>query len=166
LLGWLLRAVLVAIVGAGVARLTTGSGSLALWDASRGVQVIGWLLLAGGALITEAAQRQMGNSWRAGIDNRPTALVTAGIFRFVRNPIFSGFLLFLAGYACLMPAWSIGLWVATALGLRIQTAYEEQHLVRLHGQAYLTYAARAGRFVPLLGRLREPPRSIENHGCL
>lgn len=110
--------------------------------------------LAGGA-VTVVAQRQMGASWRAGIDDLPTGLVTRGAFRLVRNPIFTGLLLFLAGYACLVPAWwSIGLWMATAIGLRVQIVGEERHLIRQHGEANLGYAAQVGRLVPWLGRLR------------
>jgi protein-S-isoprenylcysteine O-methyltransferase Ste14 len=44
--------------------------------------------------------------------------------------------------------------VATAAGLRAQVAWEERHLVALHGATYLAYAAQTGRFVPWCGRLR------------
>jgi protein-S-isoprenylcysteine O-methyltransferase Ste14 len=125
----------------------------------------GWLLLASGSLLTVVAQRQMGASWRVGIDDRPTVLVTDGVFQLVRNPIFTGLLAYLAGYACLAPSWwSLSLWVATVAGLRLQIAWEERHLVALHGGAYLAYAARVGRLLPLVGRLREAPPPIERHG--
>ena len=47
------------------------------------------------APLTVLAQLQMGASWRVGIDDRPTELVTGGLFRVVRNPIFTALLVFL-----------------------------------------------------------------------
>lgn len=159
--GLLTRMLFVMIVGASVARLVLGPSALSIWSAPSSVRAIGWALLALGSLLTVVAQRHMGASWRVGIDDRPTALVTGGLFHLVRNPIFTGMLIFLAGYACLMPAWwSVALWAATAVGLRVQIAFEERHLLGLHGEAYWAYAARVGRLVPLLGRLRPPPRPV------
>jgi protein-S-isoprenylcysteine O-methyltransferase Ste14 len=165
LLGWLTRALFVVIVGASVGRLVVGADRLGIWTAPAALQPFGWLLLASGALLTVVAQRHMGASWRVGIDDRPTVLVKSCMFQVVRNPIFTGLLIFLAGYACLTPAWwSLTLWVATAAGLRVQVAWEEQHLVMHHGATYLAYAARVGRFVPWIGRLRSPAPAAENHG--
>ncbi len=45
--------------------------------------------------------------------------------------------------------------VVLVVALELQTrAVEESHLRRLHGSRYAAYAARVGRFVPGLGRLR------------
>ena len=43
-----------------------------------------------GVLVIAIAQRQMGESFRIGIDDAKTALVSRGLFRHVRNPIYSG----------------------------------------------------------------------------
>jgi protein-S-isoprenylcysteine O-methyltransferase Ste14 len=44
--------------------------------------------------------------------------------------------------------------VAFLAGLEIQVRLvEEPYLIRVHGDAYRTYAARTGRFVPGVGRL-------------
>jgi protein-S-isoprenylcysteine O-methyltransferase Ste14 len=115
---------------------------------------LGWTLMAAGLAVIVAAQAQMGASWRIGIDDRPTALVTRGPFALSRNPIFAGMLLSLAGLCALTPsaATLIG-WVAIAQLIFVQVRLEEQHLLRQHGQGYARYAARVGRFVPALGRL-------------
>jgi len=166
LLGWLTRALLVVIVGASVARMLLVPELLGIAPVSDGLRVVGWILLSSGMLLTVVAQRHMGPSWRVGIDDRRTGLVQRGIFQVVRNPVFTGLLIFLAGYACLTPAWwSLTLWVATAAGLRVQVAWEEQHLVMHHGAAYLAYAARVGRFVPWIGRMQSPMPAADNHGC-
>jgi protein-S-isoprenylcysteine O-methyltransferase Ste14 len=157
LLGWLSMGLLLALLGTGAARLAVGAGPLGVWAAPAAVGALGWALMAGGTALVMGAQRRMGASWRVGIDDRPTGLVTGGVFGLVRNPIFTGMLLVLAGYACLTPAWwSAGLWAATAIGFRVQIGWEERHLVALHGLTYLAYAARVGRLVPWIGRLRAP----------
>lgn len=158
LFGWLTRALLVVIVGVSGALLAVGTERLGVWDGPEFLRAVGWFLLLSGAALTIVAQRQMGASWRVGIDDRATALVDGGVFRVVRNPIFTGLLMFLAGYACLTPAWwSLTLWIATAVGIRVQVAWEERHLGMQHGAVYSAYAARVGRFVPWVGRL--PPQS-------
>ncbi|TNF35889.1 MAG: isoprenylcysteine carboxylmethyltransferase family protein [Deltaproteobacteria bacterium] len=165
LLGWLTRALLVLVVGASAARLVTDPEDLAIWGVPGVLQAAGWLLVGAGLLLTVVAQHQMGASWRVGIDDRPTALVDRGVFRLVRNPIFTGLLAFLAGYACLTPAWwSVALWLATAAGLRLQVVWEERHLAAQHGATYLAYAARVGRFVPGVGRLTAPAPTRERRG--
>lgn len=165
MLGRFTGALFVVIVGASVGRIVLGSDRFGIWSAPPAFHWFGWLLLASGTLLTVVAQRQMGASWRVGIDDRPTDLVTGGVFQVVRNPIFTGLMIFLAGYACLTPAWwSLALWVGTAAGLRVQVAWEEQHLVVLHGATYLAYAARVGRLVPWIGRLHSPARGSETHG--
>src|SRR5579872_1817748 len=61
------------------------------------VPLLGWSLIGAGLILIVLAQRQMGLSWRIGIDSRRTSLITEGVFAVVRNPIFSGMLLALAG---------------------------------------------------------------------
>jgi protein-S-isoprenylcysteine O-methyltransferase Ste14 len=99
----------------------------------------------------------MGTSWRVGVDERErTTRVTGGPFAYVRNPIFTFMVVAASGLALLAPnlAALLGL-CSLMVGLEIQVRLvEEPYLVRAHGQAYAAYAARAGRFVPGVGRLR------------
>lgn len=153
--GQLSRVLLLIVVAATIAYAALGPEPLGLWSAGPAARVAAWLAILSGFLLTVLAQRQMGASWRVGIDDRPTDLVEAGPFLLVRNPIFTGLLLFLAGYGCLLLSWwSIALWIATAAALRLQIALEERHLIAQHGDRYLAYASRVGRLVPLLGRIR------------
>ncbi|MBI4516224.1 MAG: isoprenylcysteine carboxylmethyltransferase family protein [Deltaproteobacteria bacterium] len=157
-LGLLSAALLVGALALGALYAALGSDALGVRRLPLAGRVAGWLLLVGGSVLTLAAQRQMGVSWRIGIDDRPTDLVTTGVFRHVRNPIFTGLLALMAGIVLLSPAWWSGVMaLLTALAVRLQVAFEEQHLSALHGDAYLAYAARAGRFIPFAGRLPRPP---------
>jgi protein-S-isoprenylcysteine O-methyltransferase Ste14 len=133
---------------------------LGIWQLAVKWHAIGWLLFLGGLVVTLVAQVQMGASWRVGIDDRPTLLVTGGLFAFSRNPIFAGMFLSLAGVVLISPApWTlIGSAVAVIL-VSLQVRLEERNLVRMHGHAYATYAAQVGRFVPWLGKLRRRGRT-------
>lgn len=114
-------------------------------------------LFFGGLFTTVLAQFAMGDSWRIGVDeSERTALVTSGPFSLVRNPIFSGMIPVAIGLALLVPnVVSIAALVSLFVALEIQTRLvEEPYLLRAHGEEYRRYAARAGRFVPSLGRLR------------
>ena len=83
------------------------------WDA---LAVAGTAAMLGGLLVTLAAQRAMGESWRIGVDpDERTELVTAGLFGRIRNPIFTGMLLFAAGSALAVPIRSIDAIAADAL---------------------------------------------------
>jgi protein-S-isoprenylcysteine O-methyltransferase Ste14 len=60
-----------------------------------------------------------------------------------------------AGLALLVPnaASLVGL-VALVVGIEIQVRrVEEPYLLRTHGDAYASWAARTGRFLPGIGRL-------------
>jgi protein-S-isoprenylcysteine O-methyltransferase Ste14 len=117
----------------------------------------GVLLVFVGIAITIGSQAAMGRSWRADVDpSARTALVTTGPFRLVRNPVFSGSAVTVVGLALVVPnVVSLLMLVAFLAGLEIQVRLvEEPYLLRVHGEAYRAYAARTGRFVPGLGRLR------------
>jgi len=120
------------------------------------LEVAGAVLLIGGTALLAAAQLNMGASWRVGIkEGEAPGLVTGGLYRFSRNPIYLGLLAALAGYAALLPtALSLALLAAAYVGVRIQVAAEEAYLERTYGDAFRAYARRVGRFAPGAGRLR------------
>jgi protein-S-isoprenylcysteine O-methyltransferase Ste14 len=119
--------------------------------------VIGLVLYAAGFAGTLGAQSAMGKSWRIGVDeSERTDLVTTGPFALVRNPIFSAMIPTGVGLALLAPnVVAVAAVVLLFAALELQTrVVEEPYLLRTHGPPYADYAARVGRFVPGLGRLR------------
>jgi protein-S-isoprenylcysteine O-methyltransferase Ste14 len=118
-------------------------------------QAVGATSLFGGSLLMAVAQLRMGKSWRIGIDPdaRP-GLITTGLYRFSRNPIYVGTFLCSSGFTVLLPTWvSLVLFVLTIARVRWQVRQEEAYLIRAYGDEYLAYARRVGRFVPGMGRL-------------
>jgi protein-S-isoprenylcysteine O-methyltransferase Ste14 len=121
----------------------------------RWVTGVGVVLAGAGIVATLWAQFAMGESWRVGVDTEErTALITTGPFRWVRNPIYTAMLLFTVGLALVVPnAVSVAALAAVVITLEYHVrAVEEPYLARVHGAAYTQWAARAGRFVPGLGR--------------
>jgi protein-S-isoprenylcysteine O-methyltransferase Ste14 len=111
----------------------------------------GGVLAVLGVVVTLVAQRQMGPSWRVGVDpTERTALVTSGLFRHVRNPIFTGMGLATAGLALLVPnAAGLAAAVTTVVAVELQVRrVEEPYLADVHGAAYRRWAGATGRFLP------------------
>jgi len=124
------------------------------------LRATGAVMVLGATALMLAAQLDLGASWRVGIDEgaRP-GLVTGGLYRYSRNPIYVAMLTALLGFALLLPSWiSLGLLIGAGLGIRRHVRDEEAYLARTYGEEYRRYAARVGRFVPGVGRLRAPGR--------
>ncbi len=123
------------------------------------VHITGIVVFLIGLGLTLASQFQMGESWRVGVEeSERTNLVESGLFGLVRNPIFSAMLLVTIGLVAIVPsvvafAGLLALLIALELQVRI---VEEPYLLRTQGEPYAAYARRVGRFVPDIGRLREP----------
>ena len=131
-----------------------GKAAVGVWQVPTTVESLGWVLLVLGLALTVTGQAQMGLSWRMGVDPEPTGLITTGLFRLSRNPIYAGMLMTLASYALTSPCpWILLGWCQFMLLIMLQTRYEEQALIKAHGDFYLSYAAKAGRFCPGFGCL-------------
>ncbi|MCY7346169.1 MAG: isoprenylcysteine carboxylmethyltransferase family protein [Pyrinomonadaceae bacterium] len=120
-----------------------------VWLENKAVQFagIGLLLLSLGW--TVAAQIQMGNSWRIGIDEeKQTALVESGLFRFSRNPIFLGMLVTLLGFFLAAPnALTLLISVLGFVLIQIQVRLEEEFLLKTRGVDYDEYRRRVRRWL-------------------
>jgi protein-S-isoprenylcysteine O-methyltransferase Ste14 len=158
--GWMALGALALLFVAGpVAELSFGATRLvdSGWFAGPGLA----LSMAGLAALLWS-QSSMGDSLRIGVDPAErTALVTAGPFRWVRNPIYSAMLVYAAGVALLVPnAASFVAFGVLALGLDLHVRLvEEPYLAATHGSSYASYAARVGRFVPGVGKFPPPTAS-------
>jgi len=120
------------------------------------VRVLGLLAACFGIAATVLAEFEMGDSWRVGVNpSETTSLVKQGLFSYIRNPIYSGMLLFALGLFCLVPSpLSATAGVVFVLGIQLQVrGVEEPYLTHKHGPAYSEYARSAGRFLPRVGRL-------------
>jgi protein-S-isoprenylcysteine O-methyltransferase Ste14 len=81
------------------------------------------------------------------------ALIEAGPYRFVRHPVYTGYLALLLGAGvAAMNVWLWLLWPVSLIGILIQAGSEERVLAERFGGAYERYARRAGLLVPRMRR--------------
>ena len=150
---WLMTAFVVAIIGLHTVALDA-------WPPLVRVSVLdsGWFNLLGGGFgvaglgLCVVAQETMGSSWRVGIDiDRRSAMVTGGIYRWIRNPTYLGLHLMNLGLWLIWPTTLVAAYAMLFfVVMDIQVRAEEEHLASSHGDAYHAYAARTWRYVPRL----------------
>ena len=88
----------------------------------------------------------------------PKRLVTNGVYRYSRNPIYVAVLIAVAGWASLfqaliLVAYGVVLFVLYSFFVQ---RYEEPHLAREFGDKYAAYTATTGRWLPRLRRKDQP----------
>lgn len=138
------------------AELVSIAGDFRMWKSP-----FGWLGIgaaAAGVLVFVIAMGTMRDSWRAGIPEKDrTELVTAGIYRWSRNPAFLGFDLMYFGLltAFFNPIHLIFAAFAAVM-LHLQILQEEEFLTGVFGEEYVRYRARTGRY---FGRQHEHTRT-------
>jgi protein-S-isoprenylcysteine O-methyltransferase Ste14 len=108
----------------------------------------GLLLMTAGLVVCGVAIGHMGTSWRMGVDREhPGDLVTRGIYRRVRHPIYTGVMLIVCGAAAVTAdALSIPVAAATLVALPVQARLEEEFLAGRHGEVYAEYRQNTRRF--------------------
>lgn len=100
-----------------------------------------------GVIFFALATITMKTSWRVGIPEEKTSLITDGIYKWSRNPAFVGFdLLYLS--ICLMffnlPLVCVSCWAAVMLHLQI--VQEENHMQNMFGDEYILYKKHTLRY--------------------
>ncbi len=104
-----------------------------------------------GIALTIFSQYQMGTAWRIGVDeSEQTELVTNGLYSLMRNPIYSGVMLFGVGLLLLLPNIYMLLSILIGyLSIELHVRYvEEPYLLRLHGLKFENYMNKTNRYLP------------------
>lgn len=113
-----------------------------------GLRITGILIGVLSVVIFATATITMKNSWRVGIPEEKTTLITNGIYSISRNPAFVAFdLLYLS--ICLMffniPLLLVSVWAVVML--HIQILQEEKHMHSMFGEAYDAYKEHTYRYL-------------------
>jgi protein-S-isoprenylcysteine O-methyltransferase Ste14 len=110
---------------------------------------LAWLLMVLALLITLKAQNDMKSAWRIGIDTkRSTELITQGLFKWSRNPIYLSMRMGVWALFLLMPnAVTLTLSSLSEVLMQLQIRLEEDHLLRLHGKKYAQYKSEVRRWL-------------------
>jgi protein-S-isoprenylcysteine O-methyltransferase Ste14 len=95
----------------------------------------------------------LGRNWSASLKVREQhQLVTGGVYRYVRHPMYSSFLLLGLAQLLLLPNWLVGSagLVAVLVLYVFRMAREEQMMAEQFGEAYRAYCAKTARVIPWL----------------
>jgi len=116
------------------------------------LRAAGVALVAAGAALSAGSVFLMGRAWRIGIDpEQRTELADQGPYRWIRHPIYSGWLVMLVGHVIVVPSPAVDVAaILTAAGVLLEALREERHMHRTFGERYARYAAGTGRFAPRL----------------
>ena len=81
-------------------------------------------------------------------------LITGGLFQYVRNPIYSAWILFIIpGFALLTHSWIfLGTPFVTYIAFKISIKKEEEYLTKRFEQEYLAYKEKTRQLLPRLKR--------------
>lgn len=140
----------VAMAAGGMMKLYAGLADVAI-DASPLLAEIGIGIAQFSAIVAVLA---FGSFWRARTTinpldpSRASVLVTGGIFRVTRNPMYLSLLLLLVAYAVRLGSWVewLGPAVFAAYVTRFQIVPEERILAAKFGTAFLAYKTRTRRW--------------------
>ena len=114
------------VVGLGLAVRTR---SPVLFGSTPVVEVLGWLLLAGGSAVQILALLAL--RWRAAAPSTRDTLVEHGPYAHIRHPIYAGLLLEFAGLVLVRPTQAAGLACVIGVGwVHIQARCEEMDLIQ------------------------------------
>jgi protein-S-isoprenylcysteine O-methyltransferase Ste14 len=112
---------------------------------------LGVLVLVSALLLFFHTHRRLGRFWSVTLEIRQNhGLVTDGIYRFVRHPMYSAYFLWALSQALLLPNWIAGpaglVGFGTLFAFRVRR--EERMMLAAFGDAYAEYAARTKRIIP------------------
>lgn len=114
----------------------------------------GWLgvvVMLGALYMMRRSHKDLGRNWSDSLQVREAhTLVTAGVYRVVRHPMYSAFWLMAVAQLLLLPNWIAG--PAGMIGFGIlffgRVAREEAMMLEAFGDEYRAYMARTARVLP------------------
>jgi protein-S-isoprenylcysteine O-methyltransferase Ste14 len=125
------------------------------WPTPRWVDVVAVVTVCAGLAVIAVSALGLGSALTPNpVPAERGELVTSGVYRLVRHPIYSGALLVVAGITIRSGSW----WTALAALVlcaffSVKSRFEERHLARRYA-GYADYAAITPRFVPRARRRR------------
>lgn len=84
-----------------------------------------------------------------GVSVPPDRIVERGIYRWVRNPMYLGHLIFFAGMALVLGSWiAAAVFAFHVYWFHGRVLEDERHLLELFGEPYRDYCRRVKRWLP------------------
>jgi protein-S-isoprenylcysteine O-methyltransferase Ste14 len=112
---------------------------------------LGVVVSVGSLVMFRLTHRALGRFWSVSLELREQhALVTDGVYRYVRHPMYTAFWLWAIAQALLLPNWVAGFAAMVGFGVLFfgRLGREEQLMLKSFGDDYRQYMARTYRLVP------------------
>jgi protein-S-isoprenylcysteine O-methyltransferase Ste14 len=125
--------------------------SFAEYPLRRGALVAGLMCLAIGLWLFFRSHADLGTNWSVTLELRQEhRLVSQGVYRAIRHPMYSALILYSVGQALVIPNWVAGFsnLIAVALLVALRLGAEEKMMGERFGEEYAAYSARTKRFIP------------------
>jgi protein-S-isoprenylcysteine O-methyltransferase Ste14 len=85
----------------------------------------------------------------SGMEVPPERIIASGPYRYTRNPMYLGHLIFLTGLALTFWSWfALIILIARAAWFQSRVLHDEQRLEKIFGADYAAYRARVKRWIP------------------
>jgi protein-S-isoprenylcysteine O-methyltransferase Ste14 len=125
--------------------------SFAEYPLSLGPLVAGVICFVVGLWLFYRSHTDLGVNWSITLEVREQhRLITQGVYRRIRHPMYSALILYSLGHALVIPNWVAGPANLVAFGIlfTLRVHAEEQMMSDAFGDEYARYAARTKRLVP------------------
>jgi protein-S-isoprenylcysteine O-methyltransferase Ste14 len=122
------------------------------WSRTAAVDLAGLALFNVAGLLILWSHLSLGDCWSGELETKPDhQLVDRGLYRWVRHPLYSSYVLLTSGLFLL----SDNAWVGVAMtvyfiAVASRTWREEEMMVERLGEVYRAYQQNTGRFIPRL----------------
>jgi protein-S-isoprenylcysteine O-methyltransferase Ste14 len=84
-----------------------------------------------------------------GLETPPDRLVSTGFYRYTRNPMYLGHVIFLIGVTLTLQSWLAALiTIGTAIWFHIRVVGDEKKLIERLGESYVDYLRNVKRWIP------------------
>jgi protein-S-isoprenylcysteine O-methyltransferase Ste14 len=116
--------------------------------------ILAWLgaaLFLGSLWLFYRVHRELGRNWSDSLEVREQhALITDGLYRYVRHPMYTAFFMWALAQALLLPNWIAGPAGLVGFGtlFLFRVGREEQMMLDNFGDDYRAYMRRTARLIP------------------
>ena len=114
-------------------------------------QLVGFVLLIIGVGIDIFARKEIGNNWTSGEEyqiKENQKLITTGIYKYIRHPIYTGFALSFIGAEMVAGSWLFVAFFAYFISSYVQGKREEKILLGHFGEKYKDYMKKTKMLIP------------------
>lgn len=117
------------------------------------IQLLGFGLVLAGWIISIRGRYDLGTNWARSYNyqiKEKQQLITTGIYKYIRHPIYSGIMLMFIGSELIVQSYLVFVYVLLFYGAYKQARWEETLLVSHFGNEYKNYMKQSKMFLPFL----------------